>query len=71
MKKATGLDFLVLALLAFGGIGLEVILALGIEPILYGAQLGEWSTLQNILHFLYLTSFHEHKYKRYLICHPK
>lgn len=51
MKKATGLDFLVLALLAFGGIGLEVILALGIEPILYGAQLGEWSTLQNILHW--------------------
>lgn len=51
MKKATGLDFLVLALLAFGGIGLEVILAFGIEPILYGAQLGEWSTLQNILHW--------------------
>ena len=38
MKKATGLDFLVLALLAFGGIGLEVILALVVEPIWYGAR---------------------------------
>lgn len=51
MKKATGLDFLVLALLAFGGIGLEVILAFGIEPLLYGAALGEWSVWQNILHW--------------------
>lgn len=51
MKKATGLDFIVLALLAFGGIGLEVVLAFGIEPILYSAQLGEWSTWQNLLHW--------------------
>lgn len=51
MKKATGLDFLVLALLAFGGIGLEVIYAFVLEPILYGAQLGEWNTWQNIVHW--------------------
>lgn len=37
MKKATGLDFLVLALLAFAGIGMEVIYAFLLEPTLYGA----------------------------------
>lgn len=51
MKKATGLDFLVLALLAFAGIGMEVIYAFLLEPTLYGAQLGEWNTWQNIVHW--------------------
>lgn len=52
MKKITGFDYLTLALLAFGGIGLEVILAFGLEPLLYGAQMGEWTTWQTILHWI-------------------
>lgn len=52
MKKITGSDFLALAMLAFGGIGLEVIYAFLLEPILYGAQLGEWNTWQNIVHWI-------------------
>lgn len=52
MKKVTGTDYLVLALLAFAGIGLEIVLAFGIEPILYGASIGEWTDLQNIIHWV-------------------
>lgn len=52
MKKITGSDFLALAMLAFGGIGLEVVYAFMLEPILYGAQLGEWNTWQNIVHWI-------------------
>jgi len=51
VKKATGWGFMLLALLAFAGLGLEAVLAFGIEPAVYGAQFGEWSTVQNILHW--------------------
>ena len=53
MKKESGLEYLWLALYAFGGIGLEVILAFVIEPVLYGAQMSEWTVLQNILHWIF------------------
>lgn len=53
MKKETGLEYLWLALYAFGGIGLEVLLAFVLEPMLYGAQMGEWTVLQNILHWIF------------------
>lgn len=53
MKKATGIDFLILALLAFAGLGLELLLAFAIEPVLYGASMREWSDLQNILHWMF------------------
>lgn len=52
MKKATGFDYLSLALLAFGGIGLEVVLAYVIEPFIYGAQMGDWTVFQHILHWI-------------------
>ena len=46
MKKASGIHFLMLALLAFAGIGLEVLLAFGIEPLIYGAsKLSVWQWL--------------------------
>lgn len=51
MKKETGFNYLVLALYAFAGIGLEAVLAFGLEPALYGAQMSEWSVWQNILHW--------------------
>lgn len=52
MKKETGLDYLWLALYAFGGVGLEVLLVYGIEPLLYGAKIAEWSVGQHILHWI-------------------
>lgn len=74
MKKVTGTDYLVLALLAFAGIGLEIVLAFGIEPMLYGASIGEWTDLQNIIHWVvtcilwglvswYLVHFAKKKYE--------
>lgn len=53
MKKVTGMNFLVLALLAFAGLGLELLLAFVIEPVLYGVSMREWSDLQNILHWTF------------------
>lgn len=50
MKK--GLLYLGMALLAFAGIGLEVLLAFVIEPPIFGAKFGEWSTAQNIIHWI-------------------
>ena len=52
MKKISGIHFLLLALLAFAGIGLEVVLAFGIEPLIYGTSLNEWSDLQAIVHWI-------------------
>lgn len=51
-KKASGIHFLLLAILAFAGIGLEVVLAFGIEPLIYGTPLNEWSDKQTILHWI-------------------
>ncbi len=53
MKKESGLEYLWLALYAFGGIGLEVLLAFFIEPMLYGAQMRDWNVVQNILHWTF------------------
>lgn len=52
MKKASGINFLLLAILAFVGLGLEVLLAFGIEPLIYGASLNEWSDAQTIVHWI-------------------
>ena len=51
MKK--GFIYLAMALLAFVGIGFEVLLAFGIEPALYGAELKDWTVTQNILHWIF------------------
>ncbi len=52
MKKVTGWDYMSLALLAFGGIGLEVPLFYWIEPFLYGTQYREWTIAQNLIHWI-------------------
>lgn len=44
-------NFLELALYAFLGLGLEVGLIM-IEPSLYGAQLNDWTTLNNCMHWV-------------------
>lgn len=50
-EQSTGLDFFWLAMTAFAGLGLEVVLAFFLEPLLYGSQMAEWTTLQCILHW--------------------
>ena len=52
VKKASGIHFLLLAILAFAGIGLEVVLAFGIESLIYGTPLNEWSDKQTSLHWI-------------------
>lgn len=52
MKKESGMGYFMLALLAFAGIGLEVVLAFGIEPFIYGAPIKEWTDLQAIGHWV-------------------
>ena len=48
----SGFIFLILALLAFAGLGLEMLLAFLIEPLIYGIGLNEFSTGQNIVHWI-------------------
>ena len=52
MKKSTGLTYLILAMLAFAGLGLEVILAFVMEPLLYHAPMQSWTDLQHISHWI-------------------
>ena len=50
-KKITGADYLYLALYAFAGIGLELILVSVIEPI-WGISLESYTVSQNIIHWI-------------------
>lgn len=52
MKKETGINDIILAMLAFACLGLEVVLALWIEPMKYGSQINEWTDLQTIIHWV-------------------
>lgn len=52
MKKVSGINYFSLAALAFASIGLEVLLAFGIEPIIYGSPINEWTDLQTIIHWV-------------------
>ncbi|MDE5817846.1 MAG: hypothetical protein K2I07_00775 [Lachnospiraceae bacterium] len=52
MKKATGINYIILAMLAFACLGLEVVLAFWIEPIIWGSQINEWTDLQTIIHWV-------------------
>lgn len=51
-KKRSGWNFLAYALLAFAGLGIELILAIFLEPVMYGCAMNEWSTWQNISHWI-------------------
>lgn len=51
-KSKEGWNFMELALLAFAGLGGEALLAFLLEPMLYGRQMREWSTGQNIAHWI-------------------
>lgn len=52
LKKSNGWHFLAFAMYAFAGLGLEVLLAFLIEPLIYGCEMSKWSTGQYICHWV-------------------
>lgn len=50
-ENGSGLDYFLLAMIAFGGLGLEVLLSYVVEPLIYGTALKNWTTLQYIIHW--------------------
>ena len=51
-KNVKGMDYIWLALTAFGGLGMEMLYAYWLEPLLYGCAMSDWSTGQRILHWI-------------------
>lgn len=51
-KKRLGWEYLLLALTAFGGLGIEVLYAYFLEPFIYGGPMDKWSTMQTIMHWI-------------------
>lgn len=51
-KKKMGFDFILLGMLAFGGLGLEALYAYLIEPAIYGIPMEDWGDWQTILHWI-------------------
>ena len=51
-EKITGGDYLSLGLCAFAGLGMEVLYAYLLEPVLYGTPMQDWSNVQIILHWI-------------------
>ncbi len=54
--KITGSDYLGLGIWAFGGLGMEMVYAYLLEPMIYGSPMQEWSAVQIIVHWI-LTCF--------------
>lgn len=52
VKEGKGWDYFAYALYAFAGLGIEVLLAFFVEPFIYGCSMNEWSTAQNISHWI-------------------
>ena len=42
MNKKMGWNFLSRAVTAFGGLGIEMLYAFIMEPVLFGAEMGSW-----------------------------
>lgn len=51
-KKVTAWDYFSLGMLAFAGLGLEVVYAYALEPLLYGVAMQSWNTSQTITHWI-------------------
>lgn len=49
--KIAGFKYLCLAVLAFIGLGIESLYAYWLEPLIYRAQMPDWSTTQYIVHW--------------------
>ncbi len=52
ISKTKGWPFFAYALLAFACLGIELLLALLLEPLIYGSPMNEWSAAQNISHWV-------------------
>lgn len=50
--KINGLKFLLLALYAFTGLGIEALYAFLLEPLIYNVQMPDWTTAQDVIHWL-------------------
>lgn len=50
-KKIKGTDYLGLGMWAFGGLGMEMVYAYLLEPLLYGRPMQEWSAVQTTMHW--------------------
>ena len=51
-EKITGGDYLSLGLYAFAGLGMEVLYAYWLEPVIYNAPMQDWSNIQVIAHWI-------------------
>ncbi len=51
-KEAKGSNYLILALCAFAGLGIEGIYAFLLEPMIYGRAMNEWNVAQSIMHWI-------------------
>lgn len=51
-EKITGGDYLSLGLYAFAGLGMEVLYAYWLEPVIYNAPMQDWSDIQTIAHWI-------------------
>lgn len=50
-ERKKGWLILSLSLDAFAGLGLEVLLAFWLEPMIYGRTMEQWNTWQSVLHW--------------------
>lgn len=51
-KKITGWSYMELALTAFAGLGIELLYAFWLEPLVYGVSMRDWADWQEILHWI-------------------
>lgn len=51
-KEIKGWDYLSYSLTAFGGLGLEVLYAFWLEPMIYGSSMKGWTPAQTIIHWI-------------------
>lgn len=51
-NEPKGGNYLGLALFAFAGLGMEVLYAYLLEPLIYGCGMEEWNTIQTIMHWI-------------------
>lgn len=50
-NRKNGMNFMWLALTAFGGLGLEALYAFLLEPMIYGREMTDWNTPQTLIHW--------------------
>lgn len=52
MEEVSGKNYITLSILAAASLGLEVLLAFWIEPMIYGSPINEWTDFQIIIHWV-------------------